>query len=340
MEDQTADASAPRSVTFEAPDGMPIRGFAWQADPGGGVGGAARPVVIVNPATSVRCRYYFRFASYLFAHGRDVLLYDYRGIGESRPARLAGFEANWLDWGALDFEAALRFAATRFAGQSIDVVAHSIGGCLMGLAPSNAAIRRAVTVGAQYAYWRDYAQAHRLAMLLKWHVAMPALAAVFGYVPARRLGWMEDTPRGVARSWARSRARFEQTYGARPFSLDDRRIDALVRQFSSVRAPLLAISTSDDPFGTVPAIERLLAYFDGCDERIHLRVEPRAIDADAIGHFAFFHSRFESRLWPIVLHWLETATLARGTPGDLVSLRPPRRGPAARTGRAVDASLV
>ncbi|PMS19363.1 alpha/beta hydrolase [Trinickia dabaoshanensis] len=334
MKEERAQASVPRRVTFAAADGRPITGFVWQA------GCAARPVVVVNPATSVRCRYYFRFAEYLFAHGRDVLLYDYRGIGESRPATFAGFDANWIDWGALDFEGALRFAASSFPGQVIDVVAHSIGGCLLGLAPSNVTIRRAVTMGAQYAYWRDYARKHRLAMLLKWHVAMPALAAVFGYVPAQRLGWMEDTPRGVARSWAYSRARFEQTYRARPFALSDERVAELARRFTGVRAPLLAISTTDDPFGTVPAIERLLAYFEGCEARVHLRLEPGAFDADAIGHFAFFHSRFQTRLWPIVLQWLETASLAPATPGERVSERRGTSEHETHADRAVDSSLA
>ena len=73
-----------------------------------------------------------RFAAWLFAQGRDVLVYDYRGIGGSRPARLAKLRANWLDWGRLDCEAALRYARDAFPGQPIDVVAHSIGGFALG----------------------------------------------------------------------------------------------------------------------------------------------------------------------------------------------------------------
>ena len=94
-----------RPLTLHARDGAPLRGFVWaHGDPA-----ANRPVVIVNPATSVRCRYYTRFADHLFAHGADVILYDYRGIGESRPASLRGFDASWSDWGALDFEAVLQY---------------------------------------------------------------------------------------------------------------------------------------------------------------------------------------------------------------------------------------
>ena len=47
------------------------------------------------------------FAAYLHAAGCEVLTYDYRGIGGSRPARLLrGFRAGWIEWGSLDFEGA------------------------------------------------------------------------------------------------------------------------------------------------------------------------------------------------------------------------------------------
>ena len=56
---------------------------------------ASRAVVIINAATSVRCSYYARFAEYLFSHGMDVMLFDYRGIGASRTGSLRGFKASW-----------------------------------------------------------------------------------------------------------------------------------------------------------------------------------------------------------------------------------------------------
>ena len=128
-----------------AADGHLIGGFTWRhirTD-------LERPVVIINAATSVRCRHYSRFADYLFANGFDVITYDYRGIGESRSGSLKGFKASWSDWGVLDFEAILQRAQREFAGQPIDVVGHSFGGCAAGLGASGAVIRRLVTVGAQ-----------------------------------------------------------------------------------------------------------------------------------------------------------------------------------------------
>lgn len=307
------------AVPFQlrADDGVPLGGFIWrQAAPG-------RPVVVIAAATSVRCRYYARFADYLFAEGFNVITFDYRGIGESRPARLRGFKADWVDWGERDLEAALVFARSEFPNAPLDVVGHSIGGFAIGLAPSSAGLRRILTVGAQYAYWRDYAAPQRRRMLLKWHVAMPLLTLLCGYFPAKRLGWMEDTPAGVARDWSRMRARFEDSVRPGLFVAGDREADVLRRRFRQVRAPILAVGLDDDPHGTAEAMERLLAYFSA-SRRTHLRIAPEEMGHCAIGHFAFFHDRFRESLWPIALSWLRTGALPADGPGR-ASLREAER---------------
>ncbi|KQZ94588.1 MULTISPECIES: alpha/beta fold hydrolase [unclassified Pseudomonas] len=300
---------------FEQPaeDGFIIGGFTWRhAAPD-----SSRPVVIINAATSVRCRHYSRFADYLFANGLDVITYDYRGIGESRPPSLKGFQASWTDWGALDFEAMLRRAKREFPNQPIDVVGHSFGGCAAGLGASGNAIRRLVTVGAQFAYWRDYAPAHRWRMFGKWHVLMPLLTMIFGYFPGKRLGWLEDTPAGVVRDWSFSTARYEKRFSGSVIHATAGRLP-----FAGVTAQTLAISICDDPYGTIPAIERLLGYFTG-STNTHLRIAPQDIGETEVGHFAFFRSAYQATLWPIALSWLQNGELPPDTPGRTV----PRSNP-------------
>ena len=287
-----------------AADGFLLGGFTWRH----AVQDTQRPVVIINAATSVRCRHYSRFADYLFANDFDVITYDYRGIGESRPASLKGLKASWSDWGALDFEAMLKRAQREFPNQPIDVVGHSFGGCAAGLGASGRLIRRLVTVGAQFAYWRDYAPAHRWRMLGKWHVVMPLITMIYGYFPGKRLGWLEDTPAGVVRDWSTPTARYER----RPSGQD-----LHVRNFAAVTAKALAISVSDDPYGTIPAIERLLGYFTHASNT-HLRIAPEDIGEKEVGHFAFFRSAYQATLWPIALSWLQNGELAPGTPGRTV----------------------
>jgi predicted alpha/beta hydrolase len=298
---------APEAFRQPAADGYVIGGFTWRhvrTD-------LARPVVIINAATSVRCRHYSRFADYLFANGFDVITYDYRGIGESRNGSLRGFKASWSDWGVLDFEAMLQRAQQAFPGQPVDVVAHSFGGCAAGLGASGAVIRRIVTVGAQFAYWRDYHTSERWRMFAKWHVAMPLMTALCGYFPGKRLGWLEDTPAGVVRDWATPTPQYDKRPSGRGLG---------ELPFSRVKAQMLAISITDDPFGTVAAIERLLGYFSS-SERTHLRIAPEDIGEKDVGHFAFFRSEYQGRLWPIALAWLQQGALADGTPGHRVTER-------------------
>jgi predicted alpha/beta hydrolase len=302
-------------VRFRAPDGYELGGFLWHSPQEG----EERPILIISSATSVRCRYYARFALYMFQHGFDVLTYDYRGIGESRPNQLKGFNADWADWGEQDLEGALLYIGQILPGRPLRVIGHSIGGFAIGLAPSNGRIGRILSVGSQYAYWRDYGARHKLRMLCKWHLVMPLMTPLFGYFPAKRLGWMEDTPAGVARDWSGMKARFEDTLRAGRSVAGRAEGDVLRERFEQVQAPMLAISFSDDPHGTVPAVNRLLAYFRG-SERKHLHLKPSDVGHETIGHFAFFHERFRDTLWPLALHWLRHGRIPPGLSSALISL--------------------
>lgn len=263
-------------------DGVALGGHWWTAS-----GAAALATVIVNPATGVTARYYHRYARFLAGHGFDVLTYDYRGIGASRPGRLRGCGYRWRDWGERDFEAALRFAKERRPDIPLRVVGHSVGGFLPGLAESALLIERILTVGAQHAWWRDYAPDRRFRLFLKWHVAMPVLTALCGYFPGRRLGWLEDLPAAVANEWS---------FGGPVFPGAER--------FSAVTAPILAITVSDDELGTAAAIRRTLDYYTSAP-RIAALIEPADYGRQAIGHFNLFHDSHAEGFWTDTLAWLK-----------------------------------
>lgn len=258
--------------------------------------GVAWGTVIINPATGVLARYYHRFARFLTDAGYFVLTYDYRGIGQSRPARLAGSGYRWRDWGTKDFDAVIRYAIEAGLPRPLLVVGHSIGGALIGHAPMAAEVDRILTVGAQYAYWRDYAASARLQMLWRWHMVMPALTTAFGYFPGRRLGWLEDLPAGVAYEWAFRAARLEAGLPAEEGA-------QLRAGFAAVRAPILAVSFHDDSYGTRAALTRTLAYYTGAERQL-VMLHPADVGETTVGHFQPFHAKLAERLWPGFLQWL------------------------------------
>jgi predicted alpha/beta hydrolase len=230
-----------------------------------------------------------------------VLTYDYRGIGDSRSGSLRKLgKVSKLDWGRYDCDAALDWAHRTYPGLPVYVVAHSIGGLLLGLARNNTCVERCITVGAQYAYWRDYEPRQRLVMWLRWHVLMPALTALLGYFPARTLGWHEDLPAAAAYEWAFRPARLEDAYRGKD--------SAALAHFAGISGDILAIGMTDDPFGTAAAIDRLLAYFPHSN-RVRISISPASAGEASIGHFAFFHDRFKTTLWQQSLDWLVAGTI-------------------------------
>lgn len=255
-----------------------------------------RGLAIINPATGVAARYYRRYAEFLVDQGMAALTWDYRGVGDSRPADLRRARFRWRDWGELDFDAVAAWARARDPAGLVVAVGHSIGGFLPGFAAAAPLIDRFLSVGAQFAYWRDYAPQARAQLLLKWHVVMPLLTAALGYFPGRRLGWLEDLPAGVAFEWSFRGARMERSYPPAD------RAGVLAR-FAAVRAPILALAATDDEYATLPAVRRGLSYYSSA-ERKCLLLSPEELGCDAVGHFSLFHINRREPFWPATVSWL------------------------------------
>ena len=194
-------------------------------------------------------------------------------------------------------EAVVGAVADAFAGEVAENLAAGGVGVRVVAGALDVDLLPGVAVGAQYAYWPDYGPDKAL-MWLRWHLLMPALTALLGYFPARRLGWHEDLPAGAAYEWAFRPATLEAAYRHLRRHGDDP-----LAHFAAMRGDLLAVSLSDDPFGTPAAIERLLGYYLN-SRRHHLPLNPADVGVPGIGHFAWFHERFREKLWSLSLIWL------------------------------------
>ena len=162
------------AVQIEALDGFALGASLHPARPSRGV------ALIVSGAMAVPQTYYGDFAGAAAARGFDVVTYDYRGIGASRPAAhagsLRGFRAAASDWMRLDFEGVHRWVRRELEPQRVAVVGHSFGGNAFGLAPSAHCIDGGVFVAAQSGYWRHWAAPRRYLYAALWHGVVTELS--------------------------------------------------------------------------------------------------------------------------------------------------------------------
>lgn len=278
------------AISFTCFDGRVLHGHVFAVPHGG----QRRGSVVIGSATGVLAGYYHRYAAFLAAHGFTSITFDYRGIGRSRGGSLRGQEVRWYQWGSADIDAVLAWTLERSQGLPVHFVGHSFGGFGVGLAAHASDLSRILTVGGQHAYWRDFNLRYKLDHAVRCLVTVPLVAA-FGYFPAKRLGVMEDLPRGVALDWVRSRKDFTVAAGSQRGALRANQL--------ALTAPILAVAPTDDSYATAAAMERAVAYTPNSAARIiHLR--PEDYGESALGHFALFHSRYRHTFWEQTLSWL------------------------------------
>lgn len=261
---------------------------------------AAKAVIVLPPAMGVKQNFYFPFARFLAQQGFAVLTFDYRGMGASRPAHhsrsLRGFKADLFDWAERDYNAALRFAKAWQGEAPLLVVGHSLGGQLPGLVPDNHLIDGIVTVACGSGYWRDNALPTKRVVWLMWHFAVPLFTRLCGYFPGKKLRMVGDLPKGVIYQWSRwcQSAHYVIDEAGKPIRSG----------YERIRAPMLALSFTDDEMMSRRSIDSLLGFYRNAGVE-HRHIAPQEVNAKRIGHFGFFRPQFQPTLWNQALTWME-----------------------------------
>jgi predicted alpha/beta hydrolase len=287
---QTAPAAAPEPVTLTARDGRSLAALCLGAS-------APRGALVVNGATGFPREFYLKFAGYCAQRGYHTLVYDYRGMGASARRPLAAESARMSDWGLLDMPAALEWLGKRFPQLPLVTLGHSVGGQLIGCMPNQRQARAHVMVATSIGYWRGQRVPFRYLALLFWKVLGPLELRYRGYVP-RGAVWRGDAlPPGVFLEWRR--------WCLRPEHFAPELVgDPLRGPFAAVRAPVLALSFSDDPIATPWAVGRLLALYPHAAIERRLTT-PAQAHVRHIGHHGFFAERHRETLWRATLDWID-----------------------------------
>lgn len=245
------------------------------------------------PAVGVRDHFYHAFAQWLCDQGFHVMTFIYRGVLEDDPQTLKRLTFTLTDWGRKDFAAAIEHAHSIADGAPVHVVAHSIGGHMLGLLPNSDRLSAVITVASGVAYWSHRPIWKSWSILALWYLIVPISCRLFGYFPGRRLGWAYDLPCGIMRQFGQW-SRHEDYMLA-----DDGTPISATGGLVQFRRPILSLSFADDDFIVESAIDKFHSLFTRSKvERRHL--SPDTFGLKTLGHFGFFR-RENQTLWQIAL---------------------------------------
>ncbi len=248
-------------------------------------------VIVVAPGVGLTHRYYHLFAYFFCQRGYSVVTFDYRGVGNSAPRHLNGFEANMHQWAAQDINAVLLFAKQQYSQREIIYIGHSIGGEIIGLAPGSQYISRMVLVSSSLScakLWplKDKLRINALKILVR------TTNKIFGYFPGKRLNVFGDLPNGVVTEWA--------NWCDNPNGLFD---DFPDNNYRKLTIPLLAYTFYDDWQCPPLAVKELLNHFANASITWK-HLQPKDIGMKKVGHNDFFKVKMRSILWVSLLQWL------------------------------------
>jgi predicted alpha/beta hydrolase len=282
------------SVTFEAPDGFSLQGRLY------GDLSACDSALLIVSAMGVPQKFYADFAAWLASQGHAVFTFDYRGIGDSRPAAmhrsLRGLHADVNTWAEQDTAAALAWLDRRVSPDTpIHWLGHSLGGQIFGMVPNRHRVSRVITVGVGTGYWLHQAARVRRYVWWLWYVVCPVAMPLYGYFPGRRLRKVGDLPLGVMRQWRRWCLDRDYLVGVGG--------DRVRSDYAAIRTPILSLSFTDDEYMSATNTDRMHAFYANAPREMR-RFAPRDVGSERIGHFGFFRKRFAPTLWPQVTQWL------------------------------------
>lgn len=246
--------------------------------------------IIMSCATGAKQSYFKPFATYLAEHGFLVFTYDYSGIGRSKPNSLKRYNTSASAWGKLDLTTVIDHVTQNYEYNKLLLIGQSIGGQIPGMSPSIIKVDGLINVVSQSGYWNLWPFPLNIGLLFNWYL-LKVMTSILGYFPGKKMGIMEDLPKGVALEWA--------TWGLSKDYLFDH-VKEANEAYARLKLPLLAYSFSDDttaPKNTVIALNKKYA-----DCRIqHKHYTPAELQLRSIGHFGFFREKCKM-LWDDLIH--------------------------------------
>lgn len=255
--------------------------------------------IILAGATGVPMYFYRHFSQAANEQGFSCYCLDYRGIGESAPSSLKGFEVNYLDWAQQDLAALVDYVNEEVAQQSSQAVfyiGHSYGGHALGLLPNTNNIKAAYFLGTG-AGWSGYMPfLERIKVEIFWKVLAPILVGVKGYMAWSKLGMGADLPKGVYKQWKRW-CQYPRYFFDDP---EDSKLETLFHRYTG---PINTSNALDDLWAQPASRDAFMSAYKNANVT-SVDLKPSDYDLKGIGHIGYLSPKAKS-LWPTIFEFFD-----------------------------------
>jgi len=249
----------------------------------------SKGVIQFHGGTGIPQKLYENFAINLAERGFTVITFDYRGIGDSNLRHPKKEKSRLSDWGKLDMTSIFDWVISTYPNQKKIIVAHSMGGQLIGFMDNYKHIDAIILIASATGYWRDISSPVKWKLGFLFYFLMPLHFKSFGYLNAMQINQGENLPKNVAlelRKWCLNPNYFKDEF--------EKNLHPTF--YDKIKVPIYSIQVEDDPLANSITANKLLEYYNSSkiDKKV---IKPKTYGVSKIGHTGFFSRKFINNLW-------------------------------------------
>ena len=247
--------------------------------------------ILLCPATGITMNFYHSFCEWLATQNFHVMVFDFRGIGQSLYTELKKSEASIQDWGILDIPAAINSLLSKTQQQQINLIGHSAGGQLLGITPNFQKVARLIAIAGSTGHVKGLKGRTKKMAPVMFNVVFPVSIALKGYGATQMLGMGENLPKNVAKQWAQFCSKPGYVINAIGKTIFD-------DYHQQIQCPITVIYASDDEIATEANVNDLLRLYPNA-KTDKIELQPAQYDQKAIGHMLMF-KKSHHQIWSVI----------------------------------------
>ena len=247
--------------------------------------------ILICPATGITKQFYHAYAIWLAEQGHDVLVFDFRGIGESLAGPLKKSKASIVQWGQLDIPAAIDSLLAKTGAAKVILLGHSAGGQLLGIVPNYEKVAKVVAVAGSTGHIKGLKGKTKLLAPLMFRGIFPVARYTLGYGPTQAIGMGENLPKDVAKQWAQ--------FCMKPGYIINALGKTVFKDYhAQITCPITSIWASDDEIATQANVKDLFRLYPKAQTEM-IQLKPQEYGHKGIGHMLMFKKSHQN-LWPVI----------------------------------------